>query len=163
MLFGACHLILGRVRQPLWEQVQEKYWSNKLTFGALISQEKQISPPSCINTVALQHFTLKCATVIEYLKLLLGPYSILNMKSKPLKIENVSHMPQFWPGPKHKRRCRYRNWSHQILHSGFFPLNKKSFCRQKSLAELGGIPPPLYCLRKIAENFRQKWLKRGWD
>ena len=23
LLFGSCHLILGRVRQPLWEQVQE--------------------------------------------------------------------------------------------------------------------------------------------
>ena len=34
MLFGSCHLILERVRQPLWEQVQEKYWPNKVTSGA---------------------------------------------------------------------------------------------------------------------------------
>ena len=40
LLFGSCHLILRRVRQPLWEGVQEKYWPNKVTSGASISQEK---------------------------------------------------------------------------------------------------------------------------
>ena len=30
MLFGSCPLILEWVRQPLWEQVQEKYWPNKV-------------------------------------------------------------------------------------------------------------------------------------
>ena len=37
---GSCHSPLGRVRQPLWDQVQEKYWPNKVTSRASISQEK---------------------------------------------------------------------------------------------------------------------------
>ena len=40
LLFGSCYLLLGRVRQPFKDKVQEKYWPNKLTSGASISQEK---------------------------------------------------------------------------------------------------------------------------
>ena len=40
LLFGSCYLLLGRVRQPFKNKVQEKYWPNKLTSGASISQEK---------------------------------------------------------------------------------------------------------------------------
>ena len=44
LLFGSCHLILRRVPQPLWEGVQEKYWPDKVTSGASISQEEANQP-----------------------------------------------------------------------------------------------------------------------